>query len=108
MKRFTLGRAADSKAITTKNLSGQIMSPLLDYLLRYSLAVFNGLVGYCEWAEQSTKDERDLRWLILGPLGLFALAMLALPKWAALLLSAPLMIPIVFLGGLGLFAWVRR
>ena len=108
MKRFTLERAAGLKATTTKNFSDQVMSTLFEYLQRYSLAGLNGLVGYCEWTEKSTKDECDLRWLILGLLGLFALVMLALPKWAALLFTVPLMIPIVFLGGLGLFAWVRR
>ena len=84
------------------------MSTLFDHLLRYSLAVFNGLVGDCEWAEKSTKDDRSLGWLILGPLGLFALAMLALPKWVALLCTVPLITPIAILGCLGLFGWVRR
>lgn len=77
-------------------------------MLRYSLAIFDGFVGYCEWAEKTAKDERDFRWLTFGPLGLFALAMLALPKWAALLVSAPLMIPIIFFGLAGLHWWIRR
>ena len=84
------------------------MNTLYDSLQRYSLAIFNGFVGYCEWAEKTAKDERDLRWLTYGGLGLFALAMLALLKWAALLISAPLMIAVVFFGLVGLHWWVRR
>lgn len=84
------------------------MKTLCHYLLRYCLAVLDGFVGYYEWAKRTAKDERDLRCLALLPAGLFALVMLALPTWAVLLFSVPLLSPIVLLTSLGLVAWVRR
>ena len=52
------------------------MHALYDYLWRYSMAVNGGIVGHCEWAEQTAKDERGHRRLVFGPLGSFTIVML--------------------------------
>lgn len=47
------------------------MNTLYEVLWRYSLAIVSGVEHYCKWAEGTAKSENDLRWLILGPVGLF-------------------------------------
>lgn len=71
-------------------------------------SIVSGVEHYCKWAEGTAKSENDLRWLILGPVGLFGLVLFLIPDWAALLVTAPLMVPILFFGGVALHHSLQR
>ena len=72
------------------------MDALIQLLNRYTFGLFAAVKRYCEFADKHARNEADLLFLGLGPIGLIALLLALLPKWLGIAIALILLVPAIY------------
>ena len=72
------------------------MNTLIQLLNRHTFGLFTAVKRYCEFADQQARNEADLLFLGLGPIGLIALLLMLLPKWLGISFALVLLVPAIY------------
>lgn len=68
-----------------------------EFMRKYAWGFFEAVEDYCKWAESQAKNQSDLFFLTLGPIGFVCLLIWLLPKWLGLAISLILLAPMLYL-----------
>lgn len=72
------------------------MDALIQRLDRYTLGLFSAIRKYCDFANRQARNEADLLFLGLGPIGLISLFLALLPKWLGIATALILLFPAIY------------
>ena len=72
------------------------MHPLIHRIDRYAFGLFLAIDKYCAFANKQARNEADLLFLGLGPIGLIASLLVLLPKWLGIALGLILIAPAIY------------
>ena len=72
------------------------METLIQRLDSYTLGLFSAVKKYCDFANRQARNEADLFFLGLGPIGLIGLLLELLPNWLGIAIALILFAPAIY------------
>ena len=72
------------------------INTLIQLLNRHTFGLFTAIKRYCEFADRQARNEADLLFLGLGPIGLMALLIALLPPWLGITITLIFMVPAAY------------